>query len=81
MLVFCSTTELRSLNIYCIHNVLFAEIDECAEGTHNCEANATCVNEPGTYRCICGDGFIVDGDRCIGKQSDLNFLDVLKIFI
>ena len=27
-----------------------ADIDECAEGTDNCGADATCINRPGGFR-------------------------------
>ena len=38
--------------------VLFADVDECAEGSHECTAALMhCVNRPGTYICQCRDGF------------------------
>ncbi|GFY44810.1 EGF-like domain-containing protein [Trichonephila inaurata madagascariensis] len=32
------------------------DIDECAEKTHSCPANSTCVNTPGDYFCQCTNG-------------------------
>ncbi|KAG2439080.1 hypothetical protein HYH02_006605 [Chlamydomonas schloesseri] len=29
------------------------DVDECAEGTHECGAVAQCVNVPGIYVCVC----------------------------
>lgn len=50
------------------------DVDECAEGTHNC--TGTCVNAVGTFRCVdrdfvsCGLGFRYDTAtrECIGKS-------------
>ncbi len=33
------------------------DVDECAVGTHTCDPEAACVNEPGAYRCLCPAGF------------------------
>ena len=35
-----------------------ADVDECADGTHGCHANANCSNFPvGSYTCTCQDGY------------------------
>ncbi|KAK6927731.1 Protein kinase domain [Dillenia turbinata] len=41
------------------------DIDECAEGTHQCEE--ICTNTPGSYRCSCRHGMLAeeDGHICI----------------
>ncbi|XP_066282660.1 fibulin-1-like [Branchiostoma lanceolatum] len=44
------------------------DIDECTEGTHNCNADATCTNTPGSFTCACNDGFSGDGVTC----TDIN---------
>jgi hypothetical protein len=41
------------------------DIDECADGTHNCDANATCTNTSGGFTCACNDGFEGDGTTCV----------------
>ena len=46
-----------------------ADVDECAEGTHNCDTNANCTNIPGSFLCICKDGFTGDGISCEGKHD------------
>uniref|UniRef100_A0A5F8GBW2 Fibrillin 3 n=1 Tax=Monodelphis domestica TaxID=13616 RepID=A0A5F8GBW2_MONDO len=40
------------------------DIDECALGAHNCDARASCVNVPGTFRCMCQSGWVGDGFKC-----------------
>ena len=43
----CSTTALTV--------VLSTDVDECAEGTHNC--SNLCVNTPGGFQCGCPVGY------------------------
>ncbi|KAI8492288.1 hypothetical protein Bbelb_301850 [Branchiostoma belcheri] len=45
------------------------DIDECAQGSHNCHENATCVNQdpinnPAGFSCTCKPGFEGDGITC-----------------
>ncbi len=41
------------------------DIDECAEGTSGCDANATCTNvSNAAARCACKPGFEGDGQTC-----------------
>lgn len=40
------------------------DIDECANGTDDCDPNATCTNLPGSFDCACDDGFVGDGRTC-----------------
>lgn len=39
-------------------------IDECALGTHACDANADCIDTPAFYECACKAGFAGDGKSC-----------------
>ena len=50
----------------------FQDIDECGtDRTHaSCHADATCVNSPGSFRCVCRPGYSGDGANC---QSELGF--------
>ena len=41
--------------------------DECKNGLHNCDINADCTNTNGSFECTCKDGFLGDGNTCIGK--------------
>ena len=36
---------------------IFADIDECALGLHQCHSNSKCVNMPGWYYCECREGY------------------------
>lgn len=48
------------------------DLDECSlPGAHDCSANSSCVNTPGSYTCVCSDGFrlspelgCIDVDEC-----------------
>jgi len=40
------------------------DVDECVDGTHDCDMNAKCNNEVGTFTCICKEGFFGDGRVC-----------------
>jgi len=40
------------------------DIDECAKKTDDCDANATCENEAGGFKCTCNDGYSGPGDQC-----------------
>ena len=46
-----------------------ADIPECDRGLDDCDMNATCINTPGSYDCMCNTGFAGDGFTCSGKQS------------
>lgn len=35
--------------------------DECRMGIHSCNNDATCINVPGSYNCMCDSGFEGDG--------------------
>ena len=51
----------RFMVIY-IDTVSLADTDECAtEADHTCDENASCINVPGSYICVCNDGFDGDG--------------------
>ena len=41
-----------------------ADIDECADGTHDCDLNATCTNNAGSFVCACNAGYQGDGKSC-----------------
>ena len=50
------------------NNCFFLDINECTVPSHNCHDNATCFNEPATFRCDCNSGFEGNGVTCTGKN-------------
>ncbi len=40
------------------------DVDECEEGFHDCDMNATCSNTEGAYDCTCHEGYEGDGWTC-----------------
>ena len=62
--------------VMCFGNLLiesvamnFTDVNECAEGTSNCSADAMCNNNVESYRCKCKPGFTEDGRTCKGKTE------------
>jgi len=41
------------------------DVNECAEHTHNCDVNAICINNQGSYDCVCKAGYEGDGFTCV----------------
>ena len=48
---------------YYYHGV---DIDECMEGTGNCDVNAECINSIPLYSCECSSGYDGNGTVCEG---------------
>jgi len=44
------------------------DVDECVQGTHNCDVNAQCTNTDGSYSCECNAGYSGNGVTC----ADIN---------
>lgn len=55
-----------SRRVYSLFSSLFSptDVDECASDQHDCDANALCVNNEGSYDCQCVTGFYGDGYSC-----------------
>ena len=47
------------------------DINECDEGSHNCEHN--CTNTAGSFECSCDGGYKLDGNgkNCSGRYRGL----------
>ena len=49
------------------------DIDECLkESSHECYLNATCINTPGSYTCLCRNAYTGDGKTCAGTLASVN---------
>jgi len=46
------------------------DVDECADGTALCAADALCTNEPGGYTCTCNEYFEGTGSVCTAICGD-----------
>ena len=53
----------------CLFNVV--DIDECVLEIHKCDTNAVCINNIGSFDCICDQLYEGDGITC---QGNLLFL-------
>jgi len=60
-----------TVGFYCDCNDGFApvdgvcsDLDECTQGFHSCDMNATCTNTEGGYDCACNEGYEGDGFAC-----------------
>ena len=52
------------------------DLDECADGTQNCDVNAERNNTMASYNCTCKDGFRGNGTKCIGNFIILSYLSI-----
>ena len=49
---------------------LYLDVDECLDGTHNCDVNANCTDTVGSFECTCVAGYAGDGVRnCTGNLA------------
>merc|ERR1712080_175695 len=51
--------------------------DECTSGTAECDANAECSNNVGSYHCACNPGYTGDGKTCTADfcSKDRTWID------
>ena len=47
--------------------IMLLDIDECSNGSHDCDVNANCTNTNGSHSCTCKEGYTGKGELCQGK--------------
>ena len=65
MVIIRQGLRLTIINITKLTNDILDD-DECTDGTHNCDPNASCQNIGGGFTCTCNDGYSGDGVTCTG---------------
>ena len=60
------------MSVFNVVFISFSDLDECTTQTHNCDANADCINTVGSYSCKCNAGYTGDGRTCSGKRQTKN---------
>jgi len=55
--------------VLCFLNLLHilhftADENECLTNRNNCDAHAECINDDGSYQCVCNPGFQGNGETC-----------------
>lgn len=61
---------------------LFADIDECLTGRHNCGPGQVCLNTDGSFDCKprCGTGYVLTAENhCEGNSPSHGFQSFLHI--
>ena len=56
-----------------VYQAFAEDIDECIEGTDDCDDNAVCTNTEGSFTCECESGYTGNGRICSGKLSCIEF--------
>jgi len=73
--VMVTLTTSRSYLLKCTNGsgsstyVVTINVNECASGTHDCQSNATCVDNPNSYTCQCNTGYSGNGDVCSAQTA------------
>ena len=52
-------------------------MDECASNFHDCDINAVCQNNVGSYACTCKAGYSGNGRTCDGKKRHRKSIETL----
>ena len=77
----CHATRASSVTVMVVFYTVYfwyfiADIDECALDIHDCHENAMCINTPGSYTCMCNNGYIGNGTHCKPCDPDNPFLEL-----
>ena len=48
-------------------SLMLLDIDECSNGSHDCDVNSICTNANGSHSCTFREGYTGKGESCQGK--------------
>ena len=60
----------EAITTVCVHSDS-VDVDECSINTSVCGNNSTCVNDIGSYSCLCDEGYTFYQNVCVGEFSKL----------
>ena len=61
--------QIQDLLSGLLSSINLIDIDECAEGSHNCSADADCTNTIGSFNCTCKPHYQGNGVICTGEYK------------
>ena len=50
----------------CIYIYIYTDVDECSDGSDDCDDKALCENTEGSHTCTCNQGYSGTGLICTG---------------
>ena len=75
----CSHTFYACRNSLTISLSLCIDVDECASDTSNCDPNTDCLDNDGSFECICRNGFRGNGTSCLSKSIIISMYTVCNV--
>ena len=60
--------------------IFISDVDECSQYETPCSANEECLNDQGTYSCVCRLGYKKKNKVCVRKCERLMELSTLENF-
>lgn len=70
-------------NIFPCLSFILIDIDECAEGTHQCEEMQECINQEGGHLCRCPLGYRLtrSASGCEGIAFSFSWFSSLSVLV
>ena len=47
--------------------MICTDVNECDRGIHDCDTNADCTDQSGSYNCTCRLGYYGNGTKCLSE--------------